>query len=193
MSDHPSTSLVDNAATTPFVRALLAADRGALDSALGDDVVFNSPVRQYTSRVQVLHLLSLIGGILPGAGVERTWSGTGGAATVISAVIDGALLDGVVEELHDTHGQVRAVTLMLRPHAAMMLAIKRMAAALERSVDGSAAVEVVSQRVEAGVPVAGEGGEELLGQLDGRTVQAVPNPTPFAGLGDDQPGIGQQG
>jgi hypothetical protein len=39
--------------------------------------------------------------------------------------------DGIVEELRDRDGLVRKVSLMLRPHSAMMPTIKRMAAALE--------------------------------------------------------------
>jgi hypothetical protein len=49
---------------------------------------------------------------------------------VISAMLDEGRLDGVVEELHDRQGRVQEVSLLLRPHAVMMAAIKRMAAAL---------------------------------------------------------------
>lgn len=116
---------------TGFVRALLVADRSALEAELADDVAFNSPIRRYTNRGEVLHLLALIGPILPAVRVERTWRGERGAATVISAMLDEGRLDGIVEELHDRDGRVREVSLMLRPHSAMMPAIKRMAAALE--------------------------------------------------------------
>ncbi len=118
-------------AGTCLVRALLAADRPAVEAGLAAQAVFNSPIRQYSARAEVVHLLVLIGTILPGARIERSWRGDDGAATVISANMDGARLDGIVEELHDNRGRVREVTLMLRPHSAMMPAIKRMAAALE--------------------------------------------------------------
>jgi hypothetical protein len=117
---------------TDFVRALLASDRALLEARLSDEAVFNSPIRRYDQRAQVVHLLCLIGTVLPGAGVVRTWSGPEGAATVIAADIDGMQLDATVEELHDDAGRVREVTLMLRPHAQMMATIKRMAAAVER-------------------------------------------------------------
>jgi hypothetical protein len=116
---------------TRLVRAMLGADRRELEAELSGQVAFNSPVRRYTMRAEVVHLLSLVGAILPGAHVERIWQGKVGAATVISAQLDEARLDGMVEELYDRSGRVREVTLMLRPHSAMMLAIKHMGVALE--------------------------------------------------------------
>jgi hypothetical protein len=118
-------------AGTNLVRAVLAADRTGLDAELAADVAFNSPIRRYPERADVVHLLALIGTILPGAQIERTWRGSGGAATVISAPLEEGRLDGVIEELHDADGRVREVSLMLRPHSAMMSAVKRMAATLE--------------------------------------------------------------
>ena len=117
-------------AGTELVRAVLAADRLTVRSELAADAVFNSPIRRYENPADVELLLSLIGAVLPGARIERSWHGTGGAATIISATVDETHLDGLVEELHDHDGRVREVTVMLRPHAAMMLAIKRMSAAL---------------------------------------------------------------
>jgi hypothetical protein len=119
-------------AGTGLVRAMLAADRRALDAELAEQAAFNSPIRRYTTRAEVLHLLALIGPILPDARIERSWQGKHGAATVISATLDRARLDGIVEELHGRDGRVHEVTLMLRPHSAMMPAISHMAAALER-------------------------------------------------------------
>jgi hypothetical protein len=117
---------------TRLVRALLAADRAGLERRLAGQVRFNSPIRRYERRDEVEHLMGLLGSILPGAQIERSWRGAGGAVTIISAIVDGARLDGMVEELCDGDARVREVTLMLRPHSAMMLAIKRMAAALEQ-------------------------------------------------------------
>jgi hypothetical protein len=121
----------DPAPATALVRAVLGADHRALEAELADRVAFNSPIRRYTNRAEVVHLLLLIGPVLTGARVERTWRGDCGAATVISTTVDEARLDGIVEELHDRDGRVREVSLMLRPHSAMILAVKRMAAALE--------------------------------------------------------------
>ena len=51
----------------------------------------------------VLHLLALIGEILPAARAERNWRGNGGAATMISA------------DLGEAHLQVIRVTSRTRP------------------------------------------------------------------------------
>ena len=118
-------------AGTEFVRAVLAAEPQAINAALSERAAFNSPIRRYERREDVLHLLRLLGTVLPGAVVERTWLGPDGAATAISAVLDEGELQGMFEELHDSDGRVCEATLMLRPHSVMMPAIKRMAAALD--------------------------------------------------------------
>jgi hypothetical protein len=117
---------------TVLVEAILSGDRAALSATLAPEPAFNSPIRRYERRDHVLHLLGLLSTAMPGARVERVWPGPSGAATVISAELDEGRLDGVIEERWDGAGQVREVTLMLRPHSVMMPAIKRMAAALER-------------------------------------------------------------
>jgi len=118
---------------TEFVQALLDSDRDALDARLAAQPAFNSPLRRYADRGDVLHLVSLLGSVIPGARIQRSWPGDAGAATVIRAGDGADALDGVIEELHDADGRVREVTLLLRPHGPMMAAIKRMAAALEAS------------------------------------------------------------
>jgi hypothetical protein len=118
---------------TVFAQALVASDRSALEAELADDVAFHSPIRSYPDRRDVLHLLGLLGGVLPGVRIERSWVGVDGAATVIRAQVGADRLDGVVEELHDAAGRVREVTLLLRPYPSMKAAIARMGAALEAS------------------------------------------------------------
>jgi hypothetical protein len=118
---------------TEFVQALMLSDHAGLAGRTTADVAFNSPIRRYADRRDVLHLLGLLGAVLPGARIERSWVGADGAATVIRAGDGDDRLDGVVEELHDADGRVREVTLLLRPHGPMMSAIKRMAGALEAS------------------------------------------------------------
>src|SRR5215471_5204544 len=55
-----------------------------------------------------------------------------------------------------------------------------------------APVEVVLQRLERAVPVAGQRGQELLCYLHGSRSQPVPHPAPLPPFGRDQAGLGQQ-
>jgi hypothetical protein len=116
---------------TDLVQAIVTSDRRTIAARLAHVAAFNSPIRRYTDRGDVLHLLGLLGSVLGDARVERSWVGAGGAATVIRAGAGDEQLDGVVEELHDADGHVREVTLLLRPHGPMMAAVKRMGAVLE--------------------------------------------------------------
>jgi len=54
-------------------------------------------------------------------------------------------------------------------------------------------VEVVLQRVQRSVPVAGQRGQELLRHLHRLRTQPVPHPAPLPRLGFYQPCLGQQG
>jgi hypothetical protein len=53
-------------------------------------------------------------------------------------------------------------------------------------------VQVLLQRGERAVPVAGQGGEELLRHLHRSRAQPVAHPAPLARLGRHQAGLGQQ-
>ena len=53
-------------------------------------------------------------------------------------------------------------------------------------------VEVVLQRIERAVPVAGQRGQELLRYLHRGGPQPVPHPAPFSRFGPHQAGLGQQ-
>ena len=57
----------------------------------------------------------------------------------------------------------------------------------------STPVEVVLQRAERAVPVAGKRGQELLGHLHRGGAQPVSHPTPLSRFGRHKPGLGQQG
>jgi hypothetical protein len=114
-----------------LVAAIFAGDTTALDCALSDDVVFHSPVRSYPRRDDVLHLLSMVGALLPDARAARRWQGDGGAATFFVSEQAEGTLSGVIEERHDADGRIRELTLMLRPIRVMMPTVKRMGAALE--------------------------------------------------------------
>ncbi len=114
-----------------FVAALIAGDTAALDRALSADVVFHSPVRSYSRRDHVLHLLSMIGPLLSDARVARSWPGGNGGATVIVSEQAEGTLTGMIEERRGVDGRIREVTLLLRPIGVMMPTVKRMGLALE--------------------------------------------------------------
>jgi hypothetical protein len=114
-----------------LVRAILACDRTQFDTLLSGDPVFHSPVRSYAKRADVVHLLSMIGALIPNAQVVRTLHRDGGRASVIRSEQDEGVLDAIIEEQLDEDGRVREVTLMLRPVSVMMPMIKRMGAALD--------------------------------------------------------------
>ena len=118
---------------TTLIRALNDCDRSAFEQLLADDVAFNSPVRTYRERADVIHLLTTLGGLLGDVRTVREWSGPDGAATVVSVGDGDDRLDGVIEELHGADGRVVEVTLMLRPLGTLLHAVKRMGRALERS------------------------------------------------------------
>jgi hypothetical protein len=105
--------------------AIRASDREALDALLADEVVFNSPVRTYRDRDEVIHLLSLIGGVLDDVRVTRTE----GAATFIAGRAASHEIDGVLAETRE-NDTVTELTLMLRPLDATLKAVEKMGRAI---------------------------------------------------------------
>jgi hypothetical protein len=73
--------------------------------------------------------------------------------------------------------------------AAAALGYQRLAGART----GTSSGEVVLQRDEPAVPVAGQRGEELLRHSHGAGLEPVPHPAPLPRLGRHQAGLGQQG
>jgi SnoaL-like domain len=118
---------------TEFVRALAERDRAAIDGLLADDVRFNSPVRSYDDRADVLHLLTTLGELFDELRPVREWTGSEGAASFVSVRVGDWRLDGVIEEIHGDDRRIAELTLMLRPLGALMGAVKEMGQALERA------------------------------------------------------------
>ncbi|MFN8113454.1 MAG: nuclear transport factor 2 family protein [Solirubrobacterales bacterium] len=116
---------------TELVQALADGDRDAIDLLLADDPRFNSPVRTYDGRADVLHLLTTLAGLFDEVRPVREWTGEAGAATFVSVRTGDQELDGVIEELHGDDGRVASVTLMLRPLGRLLGAIEQMGKALE--------------------------------------------------------------
>jgi hypothetical protein len=111
------------AMTTPILTAIAAQDRDALHDLLAGDVTFNSPVRSYTGRDEVVHLLATIGSIQDELRPVRS-------ITFVELVKGERKLDGVLHESRDPDGRVVELTLMLRPLGPLLKAVEEMGAAL---------------------------------------------------------------
>jgi hypothetical protein len=110
--------------------AIRDRDTGALDELLADQVTFNSPVRSYRERGQVLHLLSTIGGVVEELSLARAVEGPGETVAFVTARSGDERLDGVLDVRHDENGRAVEITLMLRPLGPLLRAVERMGQAL---------------------------------------------------------------
>ena len=117
--------------STPILAAMSEQDDHALRQLLAEDVRFNSPVRSYTGRDHVIHLLTTIGSLQYELRATRRLDGPQERATFIEMRAGERKLDGVLDERHDEAGRVVELTLMLRPLSELREAVKRMAEALE--------------------------------------------------------------
>jgi len=104
-----------------------------LNEALGDEVVFHSPVRTYRGKANVAHILSTIGTVLDEIDGEREFVAGQDVVTLITASYNGRAMTGVLRETHGHLGHVAQATLLLRPLSALQNAISGMRTALERS------------------------------------------------------------
>jgi len=104
-----------------------------LPDALTNQVVFQSPVRDYHGRENVAHILMTIGVVLDEIEVESQLAVDCQLVTVIRVVHADKRMSGVLIEIHDALGRVEHATLLLRPLSALLNAIGAMRAALERS------------------------------------------------------------
>ena len=102
--------------------AIRHRDPAALDELLADEVVFNSPVRSYRDRDEVVNLLVTIGELLGEMTVTRELQGPGERITFVS--VD--KLDGALDERLDDDGRIVEVTLLLRPLGALLRAVEAM-------------------------------------------------------------------
>jgi hypothetical protein len=105
--------------TTPILTAIENQDREALRELLSEDVTFNSPVRSYTGRDEVVHLLATIGSL----------EGDLRATRSITFVQLGEL-DGVLHEAWDEDGRLKELTLTLRPLGRLLKTVEEMGRAL---------------------------------------------------------------
>ena len=104
-----------------------------LRNALADQVVFQSPVRDYHGRADVAHILMTIGAVLDATEVERELVVDRQLVTIIRAVHGDERMSGVLIEIYDARGRVEHAMLLLRPLSVLLKAIAAMRAALRRS------------------------------------------------------------
>jgi SnoaL-like domain len=102
-----------------ILKAIATQDRDALRELVAEDVTFNSPVRTYTGRDEVVHLLATLGGLEDNLRTTRS----------ITFVQFGEL-DGVLHEAWDDDGHLKELTLTLRPLGRLLKAVDRMGQAL---------------------------------------------------------------
>jgi hypothetical protein len=105
--------------TTPLITAVANQDRDELRELLAEDVTFNSPVRTYTGREEVTHLLATIGSLEDDLRPTRS-----------TTFVQFGKLDGVLHEAWDEDGRLKELTLTLRPLGPLLKAVDRMGRAL---------------------------------------------------------------
>lgn len=103
------------------------------EGLLADDVVFHSPVRDYTGRADVAHILMTLAAVLDEIEPQGQLVAGHQIVTIITTSHHGHRMTGVLNETHDSFGRVEQATLLLRPLSALLDAIAAMRAALERS------------------------------------------------------------
>jgi hypothetical protein len=114
--------------------ALLAPDdQRRPQPPLSEEVIFQSPVKDYRGRADVAHILSTIGQVLDQIDAQRELAAHREVVTILTARHRGQQMNGVLYEIHDATGRVERATLLLRPLSTLRQAIADMVAALERS------------------------------------------------------------
>ncbi|MGW0905698.1 hypothetical protein [Streptomyces sp. NPDC002853] len=115
------------------VRALLAPD--APDKAglrLAPDVVFHSPVADYSGRDDVAHLFQKLGQCLTGIEPVQEFTEDGerhGVTTFHGSVRDASVYGAFVQEVDD-QGRLTEATLLIRPLSTLRTAVSLMREAL---------------------------------------------------------------
>ncbi|MFZ0388518.1 MAG: hypothetical protein WAL22_22845 [Solirubrobacteraceae bacterium] len=100
---------------------------------LSEQVIFQSPVKDYRGPADVAHIVATIGEVLDRIDPRRELAADHEVVTILTAVHGGEPMDGVLYETHDAAGRVDHATLLLRPLATLRHAIDGMVAALEQS------------------------------------------------------------
>lgn len=105
---------------------LATGDLAPLDDALDPDVRFHSPAADYAGAGDVLHLLGLVARVLEDLQVGDELLATAQVGTSFSARVREHRVDGMLHERLGDGGRVAELTLLLRPHAGVREAMRRM-------------------------------------------------------------------
>jgi hypothetical protein len=105
------------------------ADPHADPAPLDPGVTFHSPVADYQGQADVTHLLGLISTLVKDVRAVHELGAPGERATFFTAQVGERSVTGVVHERRDGE-RIVDVTLMLRPLAHLLDAIRAMGAAL---------------------------------------------------------------
>jgi hypothetical protein len=108
-------------------------DQSRPQPPLSEEIIFQSPVKDYRGPADVAHILSTIGDVLDQIDVQRELTADREIVTIIIARHRGQQMNGMLHEIHDANGRVERVTLLLRPLSTLRQAIAGMVAALEQS------------------------------------------------------------
>ncbi|WP_219414289.1 nuclear transport factor 2 family protein [Pseudonocardia nigra] len=113
------------------VSDVLAADSpAAVERLLSADVVFHSPVADYTGRADVAHLLATIARCVHDVREGHGFLDGGRSATEFTGRVGDQAVDGVLIQRIDADGLLAEATLLLRPLAALRTAVGLMRDAL---------------------------------------------------------------
>jgi hypothetical protein len=117
--------------TTPLTSHLADPLPDGATQLFADDIRFSSPFADYQGRATVARLFTHIPHVFDELQVRRELAGEREIATVLHGRIADEPADAILDERYDEDGRIQELTLMLRPYAAVKLAMRRMHDALE--------------------------------------------------------------
>ena len=116
----------------PFARAVEAGDEDAAVATLAHDVVFRSPAvyKPYRGKEQVDQLLRLVATVFENFRYTHEWRDGSTTILFFEANVGDRELQGVDILEENEHGQVAALTVMIRPLSGLQAVASAMAARL---------------------------------------------------------------
>jgi hypothetical protein len=117
--------------TTPLTSHLADPLPDGATELFADDIRFASPFADYRGRATVARLFTHIPQVFDELHVRRELAGERETATVLHGRIADEPADAILDERYDEDGRIQELTLMLRPYAAVKIAMRRMRDALQ--------------------------------------------------------------